>query len=246
MRAGVGVVRERVERIQLHRARRFGAGARLFTFAVLRVVDEGILEVNEGQRRMRPGEVRRVSRRRGEQGLGRSKIEPACAIHVTQAEMECAPCVEIGRCGQRRPGRLLLRDPSLQRSKDLGRHALAQHVHVVGPSAVLVGPDQSAARRICQFGGQFHPRACQRDCAGQHIACTEAVGRIDRIAGGAVELETRGAGDHLQPAQPRQCRDQIVRQRQGGRKARIVAKALKRQDGERWRPAAHIKAPGAG
>ena len=73
-----------------------------------------------------------------------------------------------------------------------------------------IGPEMRAGHGIDQLAGDPHPAAGLAHAALEHVAHAELAADLLHVDGAALVGEARIAGDHEQPAEARQRRDDVL------------------------------------
>jgi len=207
-----GEVHEGVQRVQLDAALGAAAGRGDGAGHVLGVAQEGRLEVDEGERRVRPREARVLRDGAIEQGRRRGVVGAVEPVQVLQAQVVGGPGVEaVGRREARQPG-LVHGDPQLQRRERAGADVGAHPVHVVQRGGEALGPHDAAIARVHQLGRGRQAPPVQFEGAQQQVAHAEQPPDVQRVDVRGPQAERGAARRHEQPAQAREFRYQLVGQ----------------------------------
>lgn len=104
------------------------------------------------------------------------------------------------------------RDLDFECGENLRANLGAHGMHIIDAAGVTFAPDDVAGARIGEFGRYREVPPADLDRAGERIAHAEQAPYLAHVPVLVAEAKRRTARNDEQPAQPREFRDQLVRQ----------------------------------
>jgi len=226
-------IHERVQRVEFEASRRVLTGLLALSGDVVILMQEGGLEMHEGQARMSTREtgIERDCVLEEPRRLG--VVRPVESVHVLQAEVIGRPGVEVLRDRETRLRGLVQRNLYLERGEQLSADLLAQQVNVVHRAGEALRPDQSSVAGVGELERDDEPPRRDFERARHAVTGTEQAADLEGISVRATQAKGRAPRDDEEPPQPCQLGDELVGQGVRDRGVRSgIAEQLQRQYGD--------------